>query len=62
MGIRDNEGIAVRPVLVERAYWCVGTTVDQCLEVNTMFDSFKSAIVYDDTIMERFQDSFQNQD
>jgi hypothetical protein len=44
--------------LVEKAY-CVGTTVDQCLEVNTMFDSLESgAIAYDNTIMERFQDSF----
>jgi hypothetical protein len=46
--------------LVEKAYF-VGTTVDQCLEVNTMFDSLESAIAYDDTIMvEQFQDSFKS--
>jgi hypothetical protein len=43
--------------LVDKVY-CVGTTVDQCLEVNTMFDSLESAIAYDNTIMEQFQDSF----
>jgi hypothetical protein len=52
----------LNPRLKKWKAYCVGTTVDQCLEAIALSDSLESAIAYDDTIMERFQDTFLNQD